>query len=1174
MYNRTELQPLNFTFNSDDLLEHWHITKFLSELRAHDLWELAYISGSLKIRLNGIFLGLGFNKQLFDYTNRESSQRTLRELSRGVNRYLKIHRETTSIPMEVYLDIIKNEDRESIVCKILGHFDGLVSFLKTTGAEYLSNIELNDNSNEYVSPILLSYWVSEWFENCGMVMSVNFWEAITYNGTVLGLLNNISKIIKGRVCRIGDCRGITLHFPSKEYTLIRDITSGFDPELQFTDYTIQYFGRLEDITIQELQEYVSKRRLELIHIIPNYLIYHAHEFKTEDDLIRYLEWSVYRSQLEVQDYASSIPKNDGLRFTRGCIINSGLSKYAIFLNYLLWNSYLFNFPTSTNDYLEWRNIIQSFYKKFILTHESLLFLSEECYPVPRKLREYVHYQYESISEQPKTINRVALQSILRNYIEITFDGELDLIHSVTHEHGIQAQSGGLIRFSEIPSGPEFKINNIHVIRFITGKLRDTQFKSARIVNRINLLGDMTIPKVAGTEPTTYPNRILPSIQAIRKMNSLRLLCKKVLPFEVNNYFRKLADNLLFDSEIILSYWFGLLLEVIDSELEISNIIEGGSKESTYGLEVSVHRNKLKQSGIRVTVNIPKIMSVLDTAFHYLSGYNGNIEIIDFATLRRIFSHTLILSGKNNNDAIGQVLAKYLSASVTQVGVSGTGPTLRSEISHFEFVTSYSSIMSDIDMPSPSSIEDFDSFITDVILVYMHNIEPEFAIWKIKWCTPVVAQYILNLISDNFRDHTSYLIGFITPQFGDLVNYERYLLFSKMRKEATTERYLLLPKGRDIIEQAEFKLTIIERQAETFDDLIRYQKKTFPRLYYFINMKLDETEKILTLLSQRCRSVIIARDIGTQYARVFSTFSPTRARLCGRVSEFTQLSQRFLERFNIDNAGNPRFEYQRENSQLSLGNFWRELSRVMILENLEGPLSLSSCEYFMTYSDHYHYLGIGDERVRNILCVPCLSPYTIYDPKQYEQFEIFNVTYVRDEFPFLEIKKMEDIIKREFSRFDKRLVIFITFVVFNQYTLISDQLQVFKNICRLLARNTSRIHKIFINFYLMCGEFGDLSHFVLEKPVILFDDIHLQRVPTDREDILEGTFSSNYNFVQLLSKHDLKDIARREGISYSTLRMRDDMIQFALWNLGYSLSPFDRSGLIAASCFIPMIVLSS
>nr|APG79179.1 hypothetical protein 3 [Hubei diptera virus 21] len=1162
MFARLFLYPLNFDFSNELILQHLPIPRYLSDLQVDNLITLDFESGELNLKFNHVFSSLGFKYNAFEVTEMEGSDKTLRELMRGVVRIRKTTREPIAYNNTLFLNILKNEDRLSPVLNILNKFHELIVQLRISGSDFV--LKMNSNTDvKYVSYLLASYWIERWYTFEGVTSSEDFWSVVTYDGTLSQLKEKLCFMLKL------DHKGFwitrEIYYPRGKYVLIRNVMENYDSFIPMYDFKIEFIIK-NSILLDDLIEYINAQPHAILHIIPHYFIYHVHKFDTEESMIKYLEWSVLRAQKDVASYTNSVINMDGLRFTRGAILSNSATSYMKFLNVLLWNSYDFEIPVS-DDSFQWKALLRAEFNNFITKYDLHDLFPTNTFPAPKYLREYVCNFLNNF--QPQNEIQVALRKILENYLFVTYDGPFPVPQLKTLGRvNVSSGNSQIVTFSEIPSNGIFSLLNLSYIQFTQEKLSMYNYKNVNPRTRSSFIGGIITAKSARVEVSIEVESVLRAMQSVREGEVVRALVRKLCPFETNAYAASLANLYLKSIPAPVSFWYGLFLHFSKAPIKMDEIDTDVNEDGvSFGLQVKLHSYTLRKEVIIYNASTPKILGVCDTLFSYLGVNNRETVTIGFTELKKIFSRTLVLGSVDRGDPIGTILEKFFNVSVKQVGALGSGRVIRSEASHFEFAVSYTSVISDMDIAMFSSVADLDSFLINVIFHYMSNILPELGIWKINYCTYEVSQYIMNLVTSMTTLGNIYVILFITPQFGKVLNYERYLIFFRRPIPLEDVTSLLVPNLPTSIENV-VEARRVERQIKDLNELLLMRDDAFPRLYLFAQSESAFLQSCLTLFSHRVSHIIVAKGHGTQYISYYGMISPIRLRLCMRVDHILQMSNLALERFDVSSYGSSAFRYQKDVNILGLGNYYREMSRLLILTDLEGLGVLDSLTSFIEYSDELHYVGVGDERVRNILCVPIYSPYTVYDLKTYEHLTAFNVIFEKRFFPMTSLTAMVSEVEQLYEKYNKPLVIFFTFMLFNVRQSADELLETLGFIFELRKLFPEIIYRIYFNVYLDSREFPDKRHFTSDHSLALFNDIYLKLA----EEKLSGTFSQHYDYVELITTSQLIELAREHEVEIRALNMTPRHVDFMLWNLNFGLDPADCSGLHISQSFIPMLVL--
>nr|QYW05764.1 MAG: VP4 [Reoviridae sp.] len=432
------------------------------------------------------------------------------------------------------------------------------------------------------------------------------------------------------------------------------------------------------------------------------------------------------------------------------------------------------------------------------------------------------------------------------------------------------------------------------------------------------------------------------------------------------------------------------------------------------------------------------------------------------------------------------------------------------------------------------------------------------------------QYILNYLRKEFIYFYKYAITFITPQFGKIGNYEKYLTFNK-RNNSRWEGYSLQLKRSETTLIVDYEtLSLMEYQCKDEEDFNHLLRLDFPRMYYFIVSNTTELRDVLTVLSHRSDRIITSRSFGSDSISYYAMLNPSRVRLCSRISTFLELTNQLNERFDIDHLPNSEFIFQREERVLSLGNFYRELSRVQILVDDQGEDVISSLSKFVFLENDFHYIGVGDERARNVLCVPTMSPYTIYDKKSYPQLNAFEILCIGEYFPFEDEEAIMSLIQREYLRYHKKLKMFFLFMIFNEVSTKEEIKKRINMLAKVMKSHREIIECIYFNVYIEFFGLPDIEYVVIDHPYTMYNDITINGRLIDGEYKLFGTFSNNYNLVELLTYDEIQTIADDNEIQLLNISLHTNHVLFTLWNLGLAVNSFDMNGITIASEFCPVL----
>lgn len=1173
---KKEVYPLNFNFSNEMILKHWTFSEFVSELRNKKLWRLIFSEGSVSMKFEGIFKGLGFAEDVFDRTGLDGADRTLSELARGISRMRKGRYGLEKIDSDSYVRVLQEYDRHGVITPILGSLEALILLLKRDALSFQRQMTGVNPNGLFVSPLLCSYWVSKWIEGSHTLPTPEVWRLLTYDGTISGLWDQIRLAVGPVNLRLPLLKRLVMAAPLDQYPVIRALCGYQEIETRFTRYVIEYFSYHETPSALLLQDYVNVTPLTAIHVLPHYLTYHVHRFLSYDDMLRYFEWSVLRSQRESGKFTSSISYDGGVRFTRGALISGDVSRYLKFLNFLLWNSLFIDLDLnqSTDETIEMRAILQVAFEKFQKEDISQVVFADDRYTTVNILTRYVSDKRRNLNVDDPM--EKALKLILDNYLSSVNSYDLITFRSQTLGRIERSFLRGLpITFSELPASNEYPVDQFRSIQFHQRNISLSPFQKLFGGKRRSLIGSINLPRVTDEEIDVDLIQVGRDIQTIRNLESIRGMYKVVNPGGINEIMQRLGDRLIRDDTVTISFWLGLLIHFSSARVLIDHVIESDDLMgvATMGLQVSLKEFTLKgpRDIIKYNGSTGKLVSVLDSVFHYF-GYVEGVHL-PFDDVKGYFQRCLILGSVDGGDPLATIFQQYFNSSVTQVGGLGSGNVVRAEVSQYEFSVSFDVIFSDMDFGDVTNANGIKLFVSGIIIPYMRNVEPKLAIWKINYCTRAIGQYVLNVLMEGWDGWRRYVISFVTPQFGKVLNEERYLVFILLPTIENVDRYLEYVRDDALYVDDQVPLVLNEWQCASISDCHALRIPNFPRAYFFSLCGAGEIEGVLTLLSHRCRSVTVVRNFGGDSVICFGTLNLARVKLCSRVDRYLEMSRTLLRRFDVQSFGPSLYEYRRGCTLLSIGNFWRELSRFSILTSLHDLNVLRDFKRFLDLEDEYHYVGIGDERARNIIVVPIHSPYTIYDLKKHDVISEFRVTCIEETFPLLDYDAMKLVVQAEYARHGRKLVLLLTYMLFNAYHHRDDLLQIILNLVNLVADFPDLIHKIYFNTYLLSTELKWVRSIPLDFICTVFDDIYVRRTMRDDIPVYQGTFTRNYDFVDLLTFQEINDIAMEREVHVSVLPFTKEHLRLLTWVNNLTLSSFDYSGLDVASTFIPIIEFS-
>lgn len=1168
---RTHLYPLNFSFTNEYYPKHLHIRDFANQLQHTELWDLHFSNGELILEFKGVFSNIGLRPHIFDVTSNESARSVLKILTKTIQRRKsRPTYEQQRMPRDFIIDALRNEASTTPIAQIINEITALIILLRETVQEYLSRTSESDLLQNFVSFIIFSAWVSDWFSKRQSTRGP--WDQCTYDGTVIGLRSKLYEFKNFRSQKQQLFYFVPIEFPLIRYHMLKTMVVSEKHTVRFNNYSVNFLGSHKALTATELQRIVDTQNYSLIHILPHYLVHHVHVFNTRDDMVRYLEWSVFRSQKEVNSLTSSVKSFDGIRFTRGALINMNLDPYIKFLNFLLWNSFSFEIPTTSDDYIEWHGRLLELYNSFHTPMKDYGFKGR--YPVPYFVRNYVETLFDRTNQFSE------LNTIIEMYLEITYPSSLPDPIEKTLGRSQQVSVRGLVTtFNENPTGKRLDVEKFQNIRFIQMQIEPESFIQTPATPAQTLIGATSIPILTtGKQPPVPFDDVLHDIKQIRLLESVRSLIKKVAPFDVNSYIRGVGDSVLNTFKPHTSYWLALLLVSVNSRIRIDEVTENPVETMpiTAGLEATISENIMSNVKlIKINNSTPKLLSVLDTLYHLRGGLSGARIPISLETIQREMSRVFILGSVGSGDPLGAILRSHLKSTTREVGAFGAGRVTRAEVSQFPFSLGFSGIFSDLDFGDIETEDDLVSFLDGILILYLDRIQPLWATWKINYASSKMIQYILNHLVDNFQNWRKYSIYLITPQYGRVENFEKYLTFIRRTQPFDNQSLGLLHNDLLQLNIPSFneRFDIEEYQCSSLGHYMDGLGARFPRMYYMISISENHLRSALTLLSHRSSDIQIAKNGGSPNFSLVSLFDPVRYALCSRLPGISALSDLLADRFNPSTFLPSVAHIRRRVKILNLSNYWRELSRLTIMSDIWGTHIYDGYDLFTTRTDDYHYIGIGDERVRNIILIPQNSPYTIYDTMIYDNYNHFNITYTKRPFPLQNLVEMKKEFQLQLNAYpDRKLVVLLTFVIFNAVETEAEMIEIVGNLAQACVAFKGSIAAIYFNLYLKTNQLPNPTLVPLNTVFTLFSDVQIEA--RDAPPTYYGTLSKNYNLVQLVSTNLLTRAVVDFGAQLHVLSPSTADFSFLSWNQNISMRPEDAGAIDFLNNFCPIFKIST
>nr|UFZ21076.1 MAG: hypothetical protein [Planococcus ficus-associated reovirus 1] len=506
----------------------------------------------------------------------------------------------------------------------------------------------------------------------------------------------------------------------------------------------------------------------------------------------------------------------------------------------------------------------------------------------------------------------------------------------------------------------------------------------------------------------------------------------------------------------------------------------------------------------------------------VSYLNDDFSAITYSEYLKIFRKVLILGATDDKDPISIGLGRLFQSSVTMSGAMGTGKVRRSLAENFEFGQGYTTILSDMDQTEEYDEESYRRHIKETLIAYINQGAPDVLFWKLNYGTTELKILILRLLEDDVPEIGNYFISFIDPKYRHQNNYETYLFLYKLAEKVERVHLGLEgPSASTILVGLNSPLTFSRILIQSLDHLILLRAiLPLSQIFVAAELKASELRDLLPLLLYNLKEVHTSRLIGTEGLLATGSVSIDRVMLTRRTAGILQLRKGTIDETNIETLAPGAISDLIKYRLYNVGDFTREVQRNVLARNI---FQLDSLPMRLKHSDNYHYIGVGDEKVRNIRCVPTTSPYTIVDPRTPQYYYRYNVTVINELFPWdntiiMFVRRLHDM------HSTKDMIFFFTFMLYNDNPTKEELLRRLAFL-GILFRSEGYVYKIIFNVYLLDGLESTFHVISPNVKIRVGNGIYLEKIT--RPDITEyrGTFGERYPPVILLTRNEVMDVFR-------------------------------------------------
>nr|QYV43121.1 VP3 [Zoersel tick virus] len=1041
-----------------------------------------------------------------------------------------------SIGENEILNLLSEYQDQSSIYERLQRLVDLKRSLLESGYNYLKcksdSVDYGDQT--FVSNLMASYWIEKVLSSSEVLSNNDFWECACFDGTMDGLKELMKNEILSRsgLLSSGIDSGLIIYPPRKIYYIIRNKPLFSNLPIRFQDYIITFLPYVH--SIDELTSRCDDRKWTIIHVLPHYGVYHRHECIDENEFIMYLAWSVYRSQQEKNSFRNSIKLTNNLRFTRGGLISRHSSDFSKFLNFLLFNSLYLNLSLNAVNYDEWYA-----YLTFLFNRQDLMsnndgvsrYSLNGMYLVPASLKVYISAVRHQVVQSH--VDRCVLEFLLDGYLSVISVNDIivnedkrvgRVSEKLISRKGVNIKTLCLGRVLFLSKYPKMSFN-------VRASLTPTTFSP--LVSNFNMMGRVMLGLPSTRRLIYNPLEVNYLIDYVRRINPIRALISEIKGrMNLHRYWKDSLYTQVIKKELHVNLGVALIACVLGSktgEFEFQGCEDGHNVENRYSFVV---RGYDPQSSSFINRSTPKLASAIEMSYRCMEYSNpqNEYEPLAYFRLKHLFSKMLIFGSVGDGDPIGIGFKKIFKSQITEVGALGTGTTIRSTCQEFEYSQGYRAVISDMDQTYTNDYNQVLTLFRDTLIKCVNTIQPDYLLWKVNYCGLAMRKMLLLLLEDEVNEIEMYYVGFLEPEFHKICNSEMYLMLYRGAEPIVREHFGLSNLRDDSLSERDASWEF-NKEMTLIANLDQYLGVAgilpFSAVHNFVDLNDSEAEYVIPILLKNCANLELSRVMGTNRILGLSSFSLKRIFLTNRVNVVYQLLSEEVNILDLDTLQPKVQDLSIRYSQRKLGDYIRELWRVAIRYEVIGTYNL---KYSLEVRDNFHYIGVGDERGRNVECVPIRSPYTIIDPRVPEELRKFNINTLSELFPY-DVEDATLLTTRLYHEYGKPLVMFFLFMLYNDNPPSNTLLRRIE-LLSLLVGGLQFVNRIYFNVYIIDSIIDSFDLLDFNNLGTIFQDISLlksQDVNNPEEINYYATFSTNYDPVELVTNDEVLNAGSGPGV---------------------------------------------
>ncbi|ABB17207.1 hypothetical protein [Operophtera brumata reovirus] len=1092
--------PLTFTLPLTSIAPTILLDEYVGLLRTSELFSLTWRNNHLEISFLNAFAIVGFEPTTFLLQTEYDRIEIVRMLVRGITRRLKIMKlGLENLSTNDLIQVIKDETVGTSLWQLIENIHLLQARLLQT---------FSPTNLKYLSPILVSHWIEKALTHPTQITSTIFWKMVSFDGTVswTSLLNYCLAIALGQTER-DDI--VIRTWPMTSMYPITHVLVTPGVQKPALNYVIAWYPTFK--THKDLKHFMRRQGFMTAHLIPNFGIFHVHEFQTISALVHYMIENVRTSQLEKRRLYERTTDSPFIRFTRSVLFTDSVPPAVLYLNMLIGLSSVLSLPNELKTYFDWDVFIRRLISSDLLRFTQLSFRYSDS-PIPTFLHTYVTEIVDAYGQHHDE-NQDFFVTLIRDVLNEMTPIDIDCV--VDEDNGEIATPifEDSVVFSELPLSSHSldltAVNlrpSVHVLPTIQAHMRNYQSSQFRGII-------MTCPR--GT-PIADP--IMVDITRIRRLAELRsIMSFEYRRFSQPDYLAKIFIDNDGVTDMIVDFLTGFMAVTLYED-DIHFTYEEGD---LIQLALTYRRALLQKKPNAVNGSTPKLAEILAMTIEIIDTTDvfSLSEIARRDHLNASMRKVLILGATGLGDPIARGLKKIFKSTVRQIGAFGTGSVTRGLIESVELSQGYTSVLSDMDFSGITNEAQFDAHVRSSLVEIINLIQPNILIWKLQYATMALLNRIFTLLATLNLGYRAYIMR---SSFSHIANFEWYLVLLKPLFDQNANMSFVPPVGITamsvLTKRPLMVTTTIVKEDEILTPSVLELNNVMTSVGMFDFGKIREN---LSILMRYMSSVQIARvGYGTDMSYL-GRISRQRQMLTYRTNVAYEILPNLPTRLAPSTIGLLRGKRVLATMALTLGNYVRAITREVMTRTIQTKHTTLSTKN--RTNEDLLFIGVGDENVRNVGSVFLNSRYIVVDPRANPQLDVFNIEIARFELDWNYETMRESVLT--FKGNTNKVILFFLFMLMNDEPTKDELTHRLTNI-RNLVLHTPEISEIYFNVYLSDPFVNDHARYT--------DGATRNRVGDDlyftvnQEGNVRVTFSERYDPVVTMSYDELQKIFALEA----------------------------------------------